>query len=759
MAQSTALAVVEDGQQNPEIVRQRVVDRMKAIVGRLEKEAQDRVNKRKTIEKRWIEDLEQYHGKYDKETLKNLAKGEKSQLFINHTRPKTDAMSARLMDLLFPTDDKNWGIQPTPVPTLAEEAKKAARAAREAREAANQAAEQLQEQGGQPGQEAVQRVKELEEQSKEADRAAAALDAALEEGRKRSELMEQRIDDQLKESLYHAAMRDVIEDGCKLGTGVCKGPVTGDRVRKGWKREKQTNDAGEPVMGGYALQYSAGEQPAMRYTDLWSFFPKMDERRIEDSEGVFERHLENKKGLRKLARLPGFDKDKIRSLIEAGPRHQAPEYLTSLRNITGSNEQISQDLYHVWEYSGPLDAEDMRGLAQAFGDDDTLAEIGEVDELTELNAVVWFCQGELLKFSIYPFDSGECMYSVFNLAKDEASIFGYGIPAIMRDPQKSLNAGWRAMMDNAGLASGPQIIIAQGLVEPVDGDYTIRPRKVWLAKEGIPAQNRAFATFDIPMRQIELANIIELSKQQIDDMTSMPAVAQGEQGAGVTKTAQGMALLMNSANVVFRRIVKNFDDDVTTPNIRRFYDWNMQFSEEESIKGDYDVDARGSSVLLVREMQAQNLFAIALQLGGHPIYGPMLKNKAVLKKLFQAHMIPSDEVLLTDDEIEANLSAATAESEAIKAQAEAQKAESEYRMAALEKDIAVTNMETDTRLKIEAIRRDTEMLKLAQQGNYSLDQIAAKIQIEREKIDSKERIAAAEAVMTAQVGPGGGGYY
>ena len=125
-----------------------------------------------------------------------------------------------------------------------------------------------------------------------------------------------------------------------------------------------------------------------------------------------------------------------------------------------------------------------------------------------------------------------------------------------------------------------------------------------------------------------------------------------------------MALLHNSANTVFRSIVKNFDDDVTTPDIRRAYDWNMQFNEKPEIKGDYEVDARGSLVLLMRELQAQNLMVIAIQLGGHPIFGPMLRNRELLKKIFQAYMIPADEVMLTDDEIDAVLAAAAKENAA-----------------------------------------------------------------------------------------------
>src|ERR1051325_6855908 len=87
-------------------------ERLRAIVGRLAKEADERVQKRDLIEKRWLADLAQYHGKYDDKIVKDLTEAKKSKLFINQTRPKTNAMEARLSDMLFPTDDRNYGIQP-----------------------------------------------------------------------------------------------------------------------------------------------------------------------------------------------------------------------------------------------------------------------------------------------------------------------------------------------------------------------------------------------------------------------------------------------------------------------------------------------------------------------------------------------------------------------------------------------------------------------------------------------------------------------
>lgn len=744
-------------QPNPEVERQKLAERLGGVIGRLEALATKRIGQRQPLEDRWLEDLAQYHGRYDADTERKLNEGKKSKLFINQTRQKTDAMSARLMDLLFPTDDKNWGINPTPVPRMTAAAEKAEKAAAQLRQQVEDAQAKAAEAGRAED-------PQLKQAADEATRKANELQLVIEEGRRRCDLMAAEIDDQLKESNYHAAKRDQIEDACKIGTGVTKGPVTGDKVRKGWQRQQvpattedgqqHVDEAGNPVMteGDYALKMSDGESPAMRYVDIWSFFPDMDVRTVQDGEGVLERHLMNPKKLRCLARLKGFDKDAIRRLLLQKPKMAAPSYMATLRNISKGQQQVANEFYHVWEYSGPLSAEDMHDLAAAMGDDATLNDLGEVDPLTELNAIVWFCDGELLKFAIYPYDSGECLYSVFNLVKDESSVFGYGIPAIVRDAQKAMNAGWRAMMDNAGLATGPQIVIATEFLEPANGVWELEPRKIWRAKSGLPPTHRAFDAFNVEMHQNELSNIIALAKQFIDDETGMPQIAQGEQGTGVTKTAQGMALLMNSANVVFRRYVKNFDDDVTTPDIRRFYDWNMQFNPKEEIKGDYEVDARGSSVLLVREMQAQTLMSVATQLGGHPIYGPMLRNREILRKMFQALMIPAADVVLTDNEIDAVLANAAsndAAAQAAQAQAELQQRQFDFQEQELNAKIALAEMQADSNRQIAVLKHETAMMETAARMNMSLDQIEAKLADNREARASKERIFAAEVGVEA----------
>lgn len=728
-----ALAYSQPQQEPDPREGERLKETLKAIVGRLEREADDRVSKRQTVEKRWLEDLRQFSGEYEQKIFKDLDNAKKSTLFINQTRPKTNAAEARLSDMLFPTDDKNWGISPTPVPALTEQAKAATAQAKQMVGQANEAT-----QGGDPAQGMA-----IAGQAQQVANVAQQAKATMDEAKKRAEAMAAEIDDQLVECGYNIQARDGIKDACRIGTGVMKGPVgSTDRARRAWSKAQQPDGATV-----YQLDTVADARPAYYRVDPWSFFPEPDAKTIEESESFFERHMMTKKDLRRLAKQPGFDKDAIRRVLKEEPSKTLPTYLTELRAIIGENNAPQDGRYTGWEYRGTLTAEDMRDICACMGKQNMAQEYApeEVDPLDEINVVLWFCQGEILKFGVHHLDSGEAIYSVYNLEKDDSSIWGFGIPTIMRNSQKAMNGAWRMMMDNAGLSSGPQIEIDRNVVEPSDGEWTLTARKLWLRKAGAPSGKPGIITYDIPSHQPELAAIIELSKMFIDDETAISVLAQGEQGAHTTKTSSGMALLMNAVNVVFRRMVKNFDDDMTVPNIRRLYDWNMQFSPKEQIKGDFDVDARGTSVLLVREIQSQNLMVLA-QFTAHPVLGMLLKAAPLLRKTVQSMMITADDVVKTDDEI-------AQEAEAMKNQPP----EQDPRIQA---QLQIAHDNNQTTLQVEQLRRDTQMLIYAEKKNMSLDEVRAKLHAVQMQVDSKERILAAEVAVESRnpSNKGSGGY-
>lgn len=721
--------------------REERAQRFAEVLGRLKAEAKRRVERKKVIEDRWIKDLQQYHGQYDDTLRERLAKSDRSKVFVNLTRVKTNAMAARLADMLFPTGDRNWGIDPSPVPELAQQAQQAVERAMQAKEQARAAAQEAEAAEGDEAaaMAADQAAMEADAAQEEAQRYQAVQD----EARKRAKAMEAEIEDHLVASDYQAECRDVIEDACKIGFGCIKGPVTGGKGQGSWQ---------EDGAGGYALAYGAGNRPMAYRCDPWSCFPDPDAASLADGNGFLYRHLKNKRGMRQLARLPGFDKDAIRRLLANEPvKSEAPDYLTHLRNITGEQQAPEGPLYHVWEYSGPMEGEDLQALYMALGQE-IPEDMAEVDPLDEINVILWFCADEVLKIGPYPMDSGDPLYSVYTIERDEASVYGYGIPYIMRDEQSALNAAWRMLLDNAGLSVGPQIIIDRDTLTPADGREELRPMKIWYRTGSTPKENPPFEQFQIASNIGELASIIQIAEQQIDAVTAMPMVAQGEQGVGVTKTAQGMALLMNSANVIFRRVVKIFDDDVTRPMVRRFYDWLMQFSDKQAIKGDYEIDARGTSVLLVREMQAQNLMMLASSVAAGPD-GWMFKKLPLYRKMIQAHMLDADEIIVTDEEA-AEIQAAQQQEDPMVA---LQQRKLELEEARIDADIAVAEMKTAADQAVAKMNYDREMLRAATNANVSLDKIEAQMQDRREQREQQDRGKAVELAMAERTGIHSGG--
>lgn len=682
-------------------------ERMDVIISRFQREADTRVARRGSIENQWIADLEQYHGRYSQAVMKDIQRAGGSQLFVPMTRPKTNAVAARLMDLLFPTEDRNWSIEPTPVPLTA------------------------------------------------AGVAVSPEELAL--VREAARLMSAEIDDQLTECDYQAQCRDVIEDACKIGTGIMEGPIAPGKMRRGWSKQKN---------GTYKLGFTDETRPGFYRVDPWSFFPDPDARTIQESEeGVYVRYLWKAKELREFARMDGVHAANVAAILREKSYTPAPAYLSSIRRLTGETVDLPRELYHVWKFTGSITGEVMMDLAMAMDDDRTYNE-AEEDPLAERKCVLWFCQGRLLKFSIHPLDSEEITYSVFNLEKDEATIWGYGVPRMIRDPQAALNGAWRMLMDNGALSTGDQIIINRRHVQPIDGDWKLTPRKIWELTADAETSDidiqTVFGNFAINSHLAEIIPMIELCYKQIDDGSGVPQVAQGQpDGSEPTATPVGTEVLRaTAANIVFRRFVKNWDVDMTMCNLRRIYDWNMQFSERDEIKGDFNVKARGSSVLLVREMQAANLTVLALQFGQSPIFGKYQKNVEVLREVYRAHMLDPTLYVVNDaeakaaDDREQEMLAAAAAAEGTGPDPEIEKAKIELERERLQQQTAVAEMETDARMRVAEIQHETAMMGVAEKLNMSREQIEAMLLKADKDRASKERSMAAEiAIRASQQSP------
>lgn len=658
--------------------------RIKAIADRIERMAHERVGQRQQLEEAWLDDLRCYYGRYDDETEKRLRDQNKSRVYVRKALSLSRHWISRLSDLLFPVDEDNWSIRPTPVPELAND------------------------------------LAQAEAGSEQAIAAQAVMDKAAQA----SEAMANEMRDQMRQSRYNARARDCIEDAVKLGTGVMKGPVIGPQMKR-WQPDEA---------GGWGVKYMPDPAPKFMRVDPWAFFPDPTASRIEESASNIERHLPTEKELRSWARQ-GFNPDAIRRLLEHGPNNAMPAYIETVSMIVNGRASNVRDRFVVWEYHGPLTGEELRDVYVYMGQSavfDALAQELTIDPLDEIQVVMWICQGEILNFGLHPLDTKACVYSVWPFLRDDSSIFGWGVPRIVRDDVAALNGAWRMALDNGGLSTGPQVVINKSMVEPANGKWELTPHKIWYANGAAPSNVEAFQTFSIESRQTELLNIVTTADAMANESAGLPPQIQGEPGTMQTTAASGIAMLLQYASVVFRHVVRNFDDDLTVPTITRLYEFNMQHSKDARIKGDMKVDARGSSELLVRELTAQNLSMIIDKYAGNPVTGALIKVPQAMRSMVRQMGIPADDIIKTDDEIAAEQAQQPDEPppdpEAMKLQ--------------LQREIA--EVESQTRLQVAAMNRDTEMFKLAAQQNMKMDELRALLAVEKMNVDSKERVMAAE---------------
>jgi hypothetical protein len=658
------------------------------------------------------------------------AKPHRSTVFVGITRQKTNASEARLSDILLPTDDRNWGIQPTPDA--------------ECTRALEVHDELIDPTTGKPVLFDPKGNVTLDEKIGKPATKSTVAKATQWIAHTAAQAMQTEIEDQLVECDYNSEVRKMLHDAAVTGTGVIKGPVVTKRTRKAWR--ESVDSTGQSVQ---MLEIIEELSPATMRVDprmLWEDPACGDD--VKNGQGIFELQNLTTRQVRDLAKQPGYLKPQLRAVVEEGPKRSAA--LNEVRQQIDDHNAEADKIFQHWIYWGELEQEDLEAAQVPVG--------GEADPLRSFCGCVEMINDTVVRAYMNPLEDAPIPYDFYPWEKVSGSCRGYGVPHLMRSQQSVVNAAWRQMMDNSGITAGPQIVVKQNAITPADGSWRLTPMKFWYAADDSVDVSRAFASFEFNSHQAELAGILEMAERLGDQETATPMMAQGQQGSA-PETVGGMQLLMNSANVVLRRLVKQFDDYVTKPHIRRYYNYNMMYSEKENIKGDFSIDARGSSALIIRDVQNQ-AFTNLLSAASNPVFAPMIDARALFEKALQAQHIDPKDIMLTDEEVKAKQEASPPqpdpkiEAATISAQARVQQAQAVQQGVTAQVSARVEAETEDRKLRLQELQlqHDIEILKTSTSERISIEKVKA--MLARVAIDDRTKKELAAAEMTyAQSNP------
>lgn len=687
------------------------------------------------VEARWRKATDLYFGDHSdstnsfEDTLKNgpaprtAAASGRSRVVVNIVRPKVDQAVARMCEILLPVDDRNWGIKPTPIP-----------------EVANMTGNHA------PTVDPVTR----QPTGYTADQEARIVTEAA---KKAAEAMQASIDDSLTECRYNGESRKLVENGVRMGTGIMYGPFPANQTSKTWLPNAD---------GTQSLSFKSDIVPASMSLDPWNvYFDPACGNDHQRGRGFFIRRDVTRKELRKLAELPGYDADAIREVLRMAP--------TRLRTAEARITKVAtqNDAYEMWTYHGEIEPEEMRMLSERTGDPLEDVSFGV---LVIVNDKVIGAMDSWVADKSLPVD-------VWCWRKADDSPFGFGLPDELDHQQRVVNAAWRQVMDNARTSMGGQVVMKKGVVIPADGKYDILPNKVWHAKDDVDDVSKAFQVFEFSSHLQELLAIAQTAMQFADQETSMPQMMGGEKGTA-PETVGGMVMLSNNSNTVLRLRVKLYDDCVTKPHIGRYYDWKMANDPDRNIKGDYEVDARGSTALIERDIANQGMLNMA-QITADPRFVPHLDDRKVLAALLKAFKVNPEEIMKTEDQA-AQDAQVTAEQGApqdpriVAAEMAAQTKQLEFQDREAQRQAEAVEADKDRELKREELQvtrereqgefiiaqtdaqvsRELGIAKLVQDGEISQAERESRERLTLVNIDNDRQLFSAEAAIKAKEGSG-----
>lgn len=564
---------------------------------------------RRVDEDRWLRAYRNYRGIYGPDV--KFTEAEKSRVFIKVTKTKTLAAYGQITDVLFSNNKFPLSIDPSTLPEgVVEDVHFDPEAPPQTLESATSLDDLEQLLGAMKDD--LKDVKGLKK-GPGATPSSMTFSPAMIAAKK----MEKKIHDQLEECGASKHLRSTAFECSLFGTGVMKGPFAVNKEYPNWDDE----GVYKPIIKTV---------PDASHVSIWDFYWDPDAKNIEECQYVVERHKLSRTQLRALKRRPYFRSNVIDQIIENKEDYVKKYWEDDIRDYTPN---FGIERFEVLEYWGNVDISLLK--------ENDIEVPPEFEDGGEMQANIWFSNNKILRLVLNPFKPAKIPYHAVPYELNPYSLAGVGIAENMDDTQTLMNGFMRMAVDNAVLSGNLIFEVDETNLVPGQ-DLSVYPGKVFRRQGGAPGQ-AIFGT-KFPNVSSENLQLFDKARQLSDESTGMPSFAHGQTGiSGVGRTASGISMLMNAASGNIKTVIKNIDDYLLAPLGKAFFNFNMQFDFDKEIKGDLEVNARGTESLMANEVRSQRLMQF-LQIASSPSLMPFAKFSYIIREIAKSMDLDPDKV-------------------------------------------------------------------------------------------------------------------
>jgi hypothetical protein len=567
--EATAAAIKRSVEQQNTGIIQSLASHIKADWGRA-KEAKE------PIEREMLEAIYSRRGEYTPEKLAKIRQQGGSEIYMLMFCTKSRQAKALLADVLIGSGtEKPWSVTATPKPDLPPEM------VTEIMQGVQQLVAQA-EMSPQPME--VEQIRQMLRDAK-----SHAEQQINEQARAEAQRAEVEIEDVMVQGGFLEALDQFIDDLTVFKTAFIKGPIVRRTPQLTWARTP-----GQPPKAVVEVRNSLHYERV----DPLMMYPTAGSKGINDGP-LIERHRLSRGELSAMIGVDGYNEDAIRAVLDAHGTGGLKEWLTvdtmrleaegKTTTLTGS------DTIDALQYWGSVSGKML--LEWGMSEEEVL------DEAKEYEVEAWMIGQWVIKATLNPDPLCRRPYYADGYSRIPGAFWHNSLFDLLRDCSDMCNASARALANNLGISSGPQVVVNIDRLPKGEEITEMYPWKMWQTITDPAGSSAAPVSFFQPnSNAAELMGVYEKFATLADEYSGIPRYMTGNTGdGGAGRTASGMSMMIGNASKQIKQLVSSTDIHIIAPCVQGTFDWKMNYDPLANYEGDLKIVARGALSLVVKE--------------------------------------------------------------------------------------------------------------------------------------------------------------